>query len=315
MACAVLPAAYGRVLRAQSAGVRAAGSSQEASVAATRPQAMLLLVRPRVGDTLHLQMEQTIEVSSRPSSSGNKTGAPVLDGPKTQLPPPPPEYGPRRTRATMRITRLVLFAHSLVEASDLYVTTLLATSDSMAVWAGSPGERGTPQMMPLPSEGRQVRVRVTPDGAMRVNDPPPGAMELGATLAAMPGMLPGEAVRVGDRWERDIVLPSIPVSGYRADGVVRARFRFDSLSRGGRDAWVSMEGSLHRDGPSRELAAGTRVIIAGTMRGVLVVDRQRAWIVDARTTMDVQSEVSQGPGSSQTPVVLDLRIQQRVRVK
>ncbi len=315
MACAVLPAAYGRALRAQSAGVRAAGSSQEASVAATRPQAMLLLVRPRVGDTLHLQMEQTIEVSSRPSSSGNKTGAPVLDGPKTQLPPPPPEYGPRRTRATMRITRLVLFAHSLVEASDLYVTTLLATSDSMAVWAGSPGERGTPQMMPLPSEGRQVRVRVTPDGAMRVNDPPPGAMELGATLAAMPGMLPGEAVRVGDRWERDIVLPSIPVSGYRADGVVRARFRFDSLSRGGRDAWVSMEGSLHRDGPSRELAAGTRVIIAGTMRGVLVVDRQRAWIVDARTTMDVQSEVSQGPGSSQTPVVLDLRIQQRVRVK
>ncbi len=315
MACAVLPAAYGRVLRAQSTGVRAAGSSQEASVAATRPQAMLLLVRPRVGDTLHLQMEQTIEVSSRPSSSGNKTGAPVLDGPKTQLPPPPPEYGPRRTRATMRITRLVLFAHSLVEASDLYVTTLLATSDSMAVWAGSPGERGTPQMMPLPSEGRQVRVRVTPDGAMRVNDPPPGAMELGATLAAMPGMLPGEAVRVGDRWERDIVLPSIPVSGYRADGVVRARFRFDSLSRGGRDAWVSMEGSLHRDGPSRELAAGTRVIIAGTMRGVLVVDRQRAWIVDARTTMDVQSEVSQGPGSSQTPVVLDLRIQQRVRVK
>lgn len=312
LACMV-PGANAQVASAQAASTRTAVASSDAGAGATRAQGMLLLVRPRVGDTLQLQMEQTIEVSSRPSSPANKTAAPVLDGPKTQ--PPPPEYGPRRTRATMRITRLVLFAHSLVEASDLYVTTLLATSDSMAVWAGSPGERGVLQMMPLPSEGRQVRVRVTPDGAMRVNDPPPGAMELGSTLAAMPGMLPSEAVRVGDRWERDIVLPSIPVSGYRADGVVRARFRLDSLSRGGRDAWISMEGSLQRDGPARELAAGTRVIVAGTMRGVLVVDRQRAWIVDARTTMDVQSELSQGPGSSQTPLVMDLRIQQRVRVK
>jgi hypothetical protein len=315
LACIALPVAHARFASAQSAGARSTGAVQETSAVNTRAPGMLLLVRPRVGDTLQLQMEQTIEVTSRPSSPAHKAVAPVLDGPKAQPATLPPEYGPRRTRTTMRITRLVLFAHSFVEASDLYVTTLLATSDSMAVWAGSPGERGVPQMLPLPSEGRQVRVRVTPDGAMRVNDPPPGAMELGATLAAMPGMLPNEAVRVGDRWERDIVLPSIPVSGYRADGVVRARFRFDSLSRGNRDAWISMEGSLHRDGPTRELAAGTRVIVAGTMRGVLVVDRQRAWIVDARTTMDVQSEVSPGPGSSQTPLVLDLRIQQRVRVK
>ena len=57
------------------------------------------------------------------------------------------------------------------------------------------------------------------------------------------------------------------------------------------------------------------MITAGTMRGLLVVDRQRAWIIDARTTMDVQSEVLGGPGSSNTPLLLDLRIQQRVRVK
>jgi hypothetical protein len=283
---------------------------------AARAPGVLLLVRPRVGDTLRLQMEQTIEVSSRPANAATRQGPPVLDG--TRTPPSrtsSPEYGPRRSRTSMRITRLVLFAHSLVEASDLSMTTLLATTDSMAMWAGSPGAAGEPEMMTLPLEGRQVRVRVTPDGAMRVSDPPPGAMELGATLAAMPGMLPSEAVRAGDRWERDIVLPTLPVSGYRADGVVRARFRLDSLTRGGRDAWISLEGSLHRDGAARELPAGTRVITAGTMRGLLVVDRQRAWIIDARTTMDVQSEVLGGPGSSNTPLLLDLRIQQRVRVK
>ncbi|MBL0169114.1 MAG: hypothetical protein IPP90_00085 [Gemmatimonadaceae bacterium] len=275
-------------------------SNAHAQTAAGRsesvPAGVSLIVRPRVGDTLWLQMEQTIEVSSRPTRT------------------PLPDYGPRRARASTRITRLLLYAHSLVEASDLSVTTLLATTDSMAMGAGTPSATRQPQLLPLPMDGRQVRVRVTPDGAMRVNDPPPGAMELGATLAAMPGMLPAETVRVGDRWERDIVLPSLPVSGYRADGIVRARFRFDSLTRGGRDAWISMEGSLHRDGTSRDLPAGTRVITAGTMHGVLVVDRQRAWIVDARTVMDVQSEVSSGPGSAAAPVMLDLRIRQRVRV-
>jgi hypothetical protein len=299
-------------------GTQTASARRDASRAAT---GVLLLVRPRVGDTLRLQMEQTIEVSSRPASPAARPGAPVINGtngttrPTPNRPPESPEYGPRRSRTSMRITRLTLYAHSLVEASDLTVTTLLATTDSMAMWAGAPGESGEQAMMPLPAEGRQVRVRVTPDGAMRVNDPPPGAMELGATLAAMPGMLPSTMVRVGDRWERDIVLPSLPVSGYRADGVVRARFRLDSLTRGGRDAWISLEGSLHRDGAARELPAGTRVITAGTMRGLLVVDRQRAWIIDARTTMDVQSEVMAGAGSSGAPILLDLRIQQRVKVK
>ncbi len=289
VAAAVLVTSAFREATAQSAAARAASS---------RAAGVSLIVRPRVGDTLWLQMEQTIEVSSRPT---------------TKL--ASPEYGPRRTRAATRITRLLLYAHSLVEASDLSTTTLLATTDSMAMGAGTPLDTRRPKLLPLPMEGRQVRVRVTSDGAMRVNDPPPGAMELGATLASMPGMLPSEAVRVGDRWERDIVLPSLPVSGYRADGIVRANFRLDSLTSGGRDAWISMKGSLQRDGAARDLPAGTRVITAGTMRGMLVVDRQRAWIVDARTVMDVQSEVSAGPGSGAAPVLLDLRIQQRVRVK
>mgnify|MGYP001172930525 CR=1 FL=1 len=276
-----------------------------------------LLVRPRVGDTLRLQMEQTIEVSRRTVPPGAAQGAPVIDGtrtsPRTPVRAPSVDYGPRRARAGARITRLQLYAHSLVEASDLTITTLLATTDSMAMWAGAPGATGTPRMMPLPLEGRQVRVRVAPDGSMRVNDPPPGAMELGATLASIPGMLPTDAVRVGDTWERDIAMPSVPVSGYRADGVVRASFRLDSLTQGGRNAWISLDGSMHRDGSVRELPAGTRVITAGTLRGLLVVDRQRAWIVDARTLMDVQSEVT--PAAGGAVVVLDMRITQRVRVK
>lgn len=289
--------------------------AQSPKAAAGRGEAIWLIARPRVGDTLRLQMEQTIEISGRRSDAPQRPGPPLIDGRKSNVSPKGPDYGPRRARANTRVTRLLLFAHSLVEASDLTVTTLLATTDSMAMWAGSAKENGKPQRMELPAEGRQVRLRVTPDGAMRVNDPPPGAMELGATLASMPGMLPDQKVSVGDRWERDILLPSVAVSGFRADGVVRARFRLDSLTRGNRDAWVSMEGTLERDGASREMPAGTRVITAGTMRVTLVVDRLRAWIVDARTTIDVQSEVASGPAGPAAPMLLDMRIEQRVRVK
>jgi len=285
------------------------------------PDGMTLIVRPRVGDTLRLQMEQTIEMSGRRTESsvppvGSGAG---IDGRRAGGNMPPasksPEYGPRRARASLHVTKLVMYAHSLVEASDLSSTTLLATTDSMAMWAGPAAEQGRLEMLPLPADGRQVRVRVTPDGAMRVSDPPPGAMELGATLASMPALLPDNAVRVGERWVRDIMLPSLPLSGYRADGVVRTRFRLDSLTQRGRNAWISMDGELRRDGAARELPVGTRVITAGTVRGTMVLDRLRAWIVDARTVIDVQSEVTPGPAEAAQPMLLDLRIVQRIRIR
>jgi hypothetical protein len=90
------------------------------------------------------------------------------------------------------------------------------------------------------------------------------------------------------------------------------RRRRGARTRRGRDAWISLDGTLRRDGAARDLPPGSRVITAGTMHGVLVVDRERAWIVDARTVIDVQSDVS--PGAS-APVLLDIRIRQRVRVR
>jgi hypothetical protein len=298
-----------------SPGDLSAQTPRSGSAKATKGEAVWLIVRPRVGDTLHLQMEQTIEISGRKAETPSRQTPPMIQGGRTGTAPKSPDYGPRQARANTRVTKVQLFAHSLVESSDLSATTLLATTDSMSMWAGNAQDGGKPQRMPLPPDGRQVRVRVAPDGTMRVNDPPPGAIELGATLASMPGMLPDRAVAVGEKWERDIFLPSVAVSGFRADGVVHARFRLDSLTRGGRDAWISMQGTLERDGAAREMPAGTRMITAGTVTGVLVVDRQRAWIIDARTMMDVQSEVASGPAGPATPMLLDMRIQQRVRVR
>ncbi|MFO0093116.1 MAG: hypothetical protein ACK54K_02305 [Gemmatimonadaceae bacterium] len=284
--------------------------AQRAPARLGAPEGVQLTVRPRVGDTLRLQVEQTVEMHGRRVSGATVSGLPGTRGTA-----PEPAYGPRADRANSRLTRLQLFAHSLVEASDLSVTTLLATTDSITMWAGSPGDAQEPQAMAVPEDARQVRVRVTPDGAMRLSDPPPGATTLGRTLASVPGLLPVGPVTVGSVWTRDMVLPSLPLSGFRAAGVVQARLRLDSLTRGGRDAWISISGLLRREGAARELPAGTRIITAGTIRGTMHVDRERAWIVDARTVLDVQSEVAPGPAATGTPMLLDLRIVQQVRVR
>lgn len=300
-------------LRLLLAAVLLLAGAPAPEAAAQRGDGVRLLVRPRVGDTLYLQVEQQVSVSGRRVTGGTSSVPPVLQGKRGAS--PAPDYGPRRALANLRETRVQLWAHSLVEASDLSATTLLATTDSIAMWAGVPSEGVRPAMMALPSDGRQVRVRVTPDGAMRVSDPPPGAMELGATLSSVPGLLPDGAVRVGSSWPREMVLPALPFGQYRADGVLKARLTLDSLSRNGRLAYISLAGVLHRDGAAPEMPAGTRLITAGTIRGAMVVDRTRAWITDARTVLDVQSEVAPGPATPGAPMLLDIRIVQRVRVR
>ena len=292
---ALCSASSGTALHAQTSGQNVGQTTANARAARTSLDGVRLMVRPRVGDTLRLMVEQTITTSQRRDANS----APV--------------YGPLASRATLRSTRIQLFAHSLVEAADLSHTTLWVHSDSLVVGSGDAPDGARPVSTPI--FGQTMRMKVTPDGAMRVIESSDGDADLGATLTSMPGLLPAAPVSVGSEWTRDMRLPSLPVAGYRVDGVVQARLRLDSLTRDGRQAWISIEGTLHRDGPLRDLPAGTRVVTAGTMRGVMRVDRERAWIMDARTVLEVQSEVATSPAGATPPRVFDLRIVQRVQVR
>ncbi|HEY0930833.1 MAG TPA: hypothetical protein VGE27_13005 [Gemmatimonas sp.] len=279
----------------------AQGGGKTASTARSG-ESVRLVVRPRVGDTLWLQIEQRIELRARRSPNG-RAGAAAT-----------PDYGPRAGVPPAQSTRLQLFAHSLVESSDLQETLLLATSDSMVVSMGSGGDPGTPRRQTITDDARQVRVLVRPDGSMRMHDPPPNAASLGATLASVPGLLPETPIHVGSEWTREMTLPTLPVGGFRAAGVVQVRLRLDSLSKGGRDAWISLSGVLRRSGTSADWPPGAHVVTAGTIRGNMQVDRQRAWIVNAFTEIEVTSELAAGTGASASPRGMDMRIVQQVRV-
>jgi len=274
-----------------------------------------LVVRPHVGDTLWLRVEQTMETRTVTLSDARRLsqGAGTLGprAPATRV----PEYGPVRDPSITQSTFMRLNAHSLVESSDLKTTWLTANTDSLFVRTGTGGQLGPERGVPLSPADRRTRVNVTPDGAMTIVDAGANTAAMTANLSGMPPMLPGRAVTVGEGWERDIILPSLPMVGLRANGVVHASFRLDSLTRAGRMAYVSLTGTLRRDGAVRDLPPGTQVATAGVLRGYLILDRARGWITEAETVIEVQSDITPGAGDEGKALALDIRLIQKVRVR
>lgn len=298
---------------AQSTGEPARPVRAPQSANAAPSEAIALRVQPAVGDVLRLEMQQVLEmVSSRREGSGLPDVS--LGGASERAERPVTAVGPRRNASPARVTIMDLYAHTVVERSDAKGAVLASSTDSMVLRAGEVGQTLVGQSLPVPESERTIRFLVEPNGTIAMLDSPSADGAVGATLAAMPAMLPDEAVLVGAVWERDVALPALPIATYRTDGVLHATFRLDSLARGGRDAYVSVVGELRRDGAARDLPLGSRVVTAGTMRGTLVLDRVRGWIIDARTVIDVRSEVltSENGGS---PMAIELRITQRMRVR
>jgi hypothetical protein len=240
-----------------------------------------------------------------------RSGVEVLPDREVRRVPPP---GPRRNAIPTRITVMDLFAHSAVESSDDGGAVVSTLMDSLFVRSSDAGPLPRAQRVPIPGGSQPTRILVQHNGSMRMIDGPNKAAQVGATLSAMPAMLPDRVVKVGDTWERDVEMPPLPLSTYRADGVLRAVFRLDSITRGGREAYVSLRGTLRREAAARDLPPGSRVVTDGTMTGTLMLDRVRGWITNADTVIDVVSEVV-APADGGPPLQLGIRITQKLRVK
>jgi len=284
-------------------------TAQSADAVRRAAPSVTLRVRPATGDVFHVRLEQTMEVSSV-----RRAPAPLPPlGGRATVPAHEGETGPRRDRSPGRLTVMSVHGRSTVESSDASGAVLLATLDSVRVQAGESGRALTSQLVPL-AAARTSRLRVAPNGAMSMLEGGVGASAVAPTLSAMPAMLPDDVVQVGDTWEHEVSMPPLPFTTYRTDGVLHTVFRLDSVNRRTGDAWVSVNGTMRRDGPTRDLPAGSRVVTAGTLQGTLHFDRARAWITDATTTVFLQSEiVNAGDGS--LPTHVEIRLTQRMRVR
>lgn len=275
--------------------------------------AVPLVVAPTQGDVLLLEMQQTVEVGGQRLAAYSlpRSGAQIGSDRTVRT---SPRNGPRRSALPQRVTEMDFFAQSSVESGDARGTVVSTMMDSLLVRTTDMGKPARTRRMTMPAGSRPTRIRVRQNGSMSMLDVPAGAAAVGATLSAMPAFLPDRDVKVGDTWERDVEIPPLPIPGYRADGVLRAVFKLDSITRGGRTAFVSLTGTLRRSGAARDLPPGSRVVTDGTMNGTLMLDRVRGWITEADTVIDVISEVA-APSDGGTPVELAIRITQRLRVK
>lgn len=230
-------------------------------------QPVLLQIRPRVGDTLTVRLEQKVEMS----------GAPLDCGPGTRMRGATPCSALRRQMTTIN----EVFSRAIVERVSGDGASVLAVTDSVRTATSRGGATEKPRRV----RGREhsMRMRLSSDGAAEVTDA--GASdELRTIFGQMPAMLSRSPVSVGGKWTREMRMPVAGESG--ALGLVRATFHLDSLGKNGDIAYISMRGTLthdHRDSSGAD--------VDGWMTGSLELDRRLAWITETRAEIDVTSIV------------------------
>lgn len=261
-----------------------------AAPAAAQDGALVLQLRPRAGDTLRLRIDQTIEM-------GGTTRA-ADDSIATQM------------------TTLMMLARLAVESTDADGATVVAVTDSVRIESNDPYRSAVLQSA-RQMQGRRVRFRVAPDGGTTVSGSDAWARaSVGSLLSQLPATLPREAIAPGGTWTRslDIPLAASPDGGLSA--TLTATFRFDSLSRSGDFAYLTMKGRLVRSGPVKGQSGegnGGFVQTSGSVTGSILIDRRRGWIADARTSISLRSLVTPKTRNA-VPVRVRMKITQWMRV-
>jgi len=91
-----------------------------------------------------------------------------------------------------------------------------------------------------------------------------------------------------------------------------ATFAFDSLSRSGELAFVSLRGRLVKAGNTAGSKEVGVVETSGWVTGQVLIDRRRGWITDARTTFLLESLVYPAD-RTKAPVRVRMTISQWMR--
>ena len=220
-------------------------------------QKVLLELRPHADDTLRMQLDQVTELSgARPGET-----------------------------PALATTTLRMYSRAIVESTAHIASLILAVTDSVDVSSTDAHGLALGEQAKRELTGRQMRLRLWPDGSVTLND---GAAsvprEVRELVSVMPGSFPSRAVGVGETWIREMPIPSGTALGIPAGSVVRTRFRLDSLSSDGDLAFVAMSGALE---PMPTMADAA--VVDGTVSGHFVVDRRRGWLSASHFQLQLRS--------------------------
>jgi hypothetical protein len=257
-----------------------------AGVAAAQP--VLLEVRPTVGDTIRLRLEQTVEMKGT-----TRVG--------------------QRDSTMSSTSRMAILARAIILSADSAGARVLAITDSVVFEAPEGAPSSPYQRDPRALEGSRVEMRLLPDGSSDILPADPQVMnDFRALMAQMPSTLPRTPVQVGERWSPVVTVPIAGQGGVPRTESLKMTFRFDSLSRNREVAHISMIGEIsRRSSDSAKGPAGTEM--TGTIRGGITIDRKRGWMTDSRAVVTLRSVVPPPPGSRANPMRFELTITQRMR--
>jgi hypothetical protein len=248
-----------------------------------RAQAVLLELRPHEGDTLRMRLDQTTEM-----------------------------VGTRGGSTPMKVTTaLQMFSRAIVEGRTATATLIFAVTDSVELSSSDANSRKMLDRTEAQLVGRKMRLRLSPNGVVALVDRPSDLPKTVTEMVSiMPASFPAEPVAVGQTWVREMPVPPSARFGIPIGGMVRSTFRFDSLSKGGNYAYVSMRGTLVPD----RVSVAEEASIGGSVDGSMVVDRRRGWLAESRFMIRMRTSVPAASGVLGAPLSFRTTITQRMRV-
>lgn len=242
-------------------------------------QRVRLEIRPQVGDTIHMRLDQEIEVSSPSAEAAG---------------------GPKAMTGSIHVRTRAIPLRRLANGS-----LVQAVTDSVALTpiGGAPVSTSRRAL-----EGARVTMIVGRDGGIEVIDTGEHDGETTPFFPPTSPMLPDEPVEVGGRWRRTLELPI--GNGSAGLARVQANFRLDSLSGNGDIAHITMNGTLNRIGGSGRDGGSQRS--TGTMSGRLQLDRRLGWITDTHLVLNVHTVITSGEAGRPT-AQMQMKVTQRLR--
>ncbi|MGE5101757.1 MAG: hypothetical protein ACM3SX_17375 [Deltaproteobacteria bacterium] len=252
-------------------------------VASAAPlQTVTLQVKPHLGDTLRMRLDQESEMTGIRRTSTGEASAMVVNNMK-------------------------MFSRAIVEGSADNGTTLLAVTDSLIVTTSDERSRPAAAQVAEQMRGQRLRFRVAPDGTVSMAESNDGASrEVAQVVSLMPAAFPKGAIRVGESWIREMALPVGSQLGAQVSGKLHVTFRLDSLTHNREWAFVSMRGEVRpATGPAAAFGA---TLEKGYVNGTMLVDQRRGWLTESWFNIVVSSTMN-GPAVSG---ILSMHMQMRI---
>jgi hypothetical protein len=244
---------------------------------------VLLELRPRLGDTVRMRLDQVTEMS------GNRRGG-----------------APMQLTTTLR-----MYSRAIVESRSSNATLILAVTDSIDMSSSDEHAQMLADQAEAQLAGRQMRLRLLPNGTVTLAGAPEDVpREVNELVSIMPASFPVQAVPVGATWMREMPIPDASRFGVVVGGVVRSSFRLDSLSPGGEYAYITMKGTLH---PAATVGIDPEAL-GGSVDGSLVINRRRGWLAESRFNIEMRALIAPRPGGTGAPMRFRMKVTQHMRV-